>query len=180
MNAAIEAAHAGDAGKGFAVVAGEIRKLAESSSSQSKTISAVLKKMKGAIDKIKVSTGDVLEKFEAIDTSVRVVAEQEDNIRNSMEEQQAGSRQILEGISNVTEITRQVENGSNEMLDGAKEVIHESDNLEKVTQEITTGMKEMATGADQINLAVTHINEISDKNRDNIDILVKEVSKFKV
>ena len=180
MNAAIEAAHAGDAGRGFAVVADEIRKLAESSSEQSKTIGAILKKIKESIDNITESTENVLKKFEAIDTNVRVVAEQEDNIRGAMEEQEQGSKQILEGVSRLNEITRQVKSGSNEMHEGAKEVIQESDNLEKATQEITLGMNEMASGAEQINAAVNQINEISVRNREGIAALIKEVSRFKV
>jgi methyl-accepting chemotaxis protein len=180
MNAAIEAAHAGEAGKGFAVVAAEIRKLAESSSAQSKTISDVLKKIKNSIDKITKSTTNVLNKFEAIDSSVKTVALQESNIRNAMEEQGQGSKQILDGIEQVTEITRNVKSGSHEMLEGAQQVIIESQNLEKATQEITSGMNEMASGAAQINVAVHHVNEISVKNREGIDILVKEVAKFKV
>jgi len=180
MNAAIEAAHAGDAGKGFAVVADEIRKLAENSGEQSLTIRKILKKIKNSIDKISLSTDNVLNKFEAIDSSVKTVVQQEDIIRGAMEEQGAGSKQILEGIGNVNEITRQVTNGSHEMLEGSKEVINESKNLEKVTQEITSGMNEMATGANQINAAVTQVNDISVKNRNGIETLLKEVSRFKV
>jgi methyl-accepting chemotaxis protein len=67
MNAAIEAAHAGEAGKGFAVVADEIRKLAESSTEQSKTISAILSKIKESIDKIMTSTNEVLQNFDVIE-----------------------------------------------------------------------------------------------------------------
>jgi len=180
MNAAIEAAHAGEAGKGFAVVADEIRKLAENSGEQSRTISMVLKKIKESIDKITESTNSVLLKFEAIDSSVKTVTEQEENIRDAMKEQGTGSRQILNGIEEVTEITRQVKSGSNEMLTGANEVISESSNLEKVTHEITGGMNEMATGAEEINAAVSEVNELCHRNRESIDLLVKEVSRFKV
>jgi methyl-accepting chemotaxis protein len=180
MNAAIEAAHAGEAGKGFAVVAAEIRKLAESSSAQSKTISDVLKKIKTSIDKITKSTENVLNKFEAIDSSVKTVAQQEENIRNAMEEQGEGSKQILNSIGQLNEITGQVKASSQEMMVGAKEVIHESQNLESQTQEITSGMNEMAQSAEQINIAVNQVNEISGKNRDGIGTLMREVSKFKV
>jgi methyl-accepting chemotaxis protein len=180
MNAAIEAAHAGEAGKGFAVVADEIRKLAENSGEQSKTISTVLKKIKESIDKITKSTDEVLKKFEAIDTGVKTVSDQEENIRNAMEEQSEGSKQILEAVARMNEITQQVKDGSVEMLEGSKEVIQEGRNLEMVTQEITNGMNEMATGADQINIAVNQVNTISGDNKTNIDILVQEVSKFKV
>jgi methyl-accepting chemotaxis protein len=180
MNAAIEAAHAGEAGKGFAVVADEIRKLAESSSEQSKTISSVLKKIKDSIDKITRSTDAVLNKFEAIDSGVRTVSDQEENIRNAMEEQGQGSQQILESVSQLNELTHQVKNGTEEMLQGAREVIGESHNLARVTQELTNGMNEMATGAEQINIAVTRVNDITGQNKENIDVLVKEVSRFKV
>jgi methyl-accepting chemotaxis protein len=180
MNAAIEAAHAGEAGKGFAVVADEIRKLAENSGEQSKTISTVLKKIKDSIDKITKSTDNVLNKFEAIDGGVRTVAEQEENIRSAMEEQGAGSKQILAAMGQLNEVTQLVKGGSTEMQEGSKQVIQESRNLETVTQEITNGMNEMASGADQINTAVNRVNEISGQNKENIDVLVQEVSKFKV
>jgi methyl-accepting chemotaxis protein len=180
MNAAIEAAHAGEAGKGFAVVADEIRKLAESSSEQSKTIGTVLKKISESISKITKSTDNVLARFEAIDSSVKTVAQQEENIRNAMEEQGEGSKQVLKSASSLNELTQQVKSGSKEMFNGSKEVMVESQNLEKVTQEITSGMNEMASGAQQINVAVNHVNEISGRNREGIEALLLEVSRFKI
>jgi methyl-accepting chemotaxis protein len=180
MNAAIEAAHAGEAGKGFAVVADEIRKLAENSGEQSKTISAVLKKIKTAIDTITLSTNTVLEKFQSIEERVLIVSEQETNIRKSMEQQDQGSKQIFSTISELNEITKMVKSGSYEMLLGSKEVIRESKTLETVTEEINTGVNEIAVSADRINDAIDQVSNISNKNRQHINTLFKEVSKFKI
>jgi methyl-accepting chemotaxis protein len=87
---------------------------------------------------------------------------------------------VLDSVSNVSGLTRQVKSGSQEMLEGSKEVMHESRNLEKMTQEITGGMNEMASGADQVNIAINNVSEISNKNREGLIILMREVSRFKV
>jgi methyl-accepting chemotaxis protein len=180
MNAAIEAAHAGEAGRGFAVVADEIRKLAESSGVQSKTISGVLKKIKDSIDKITRSTNEVLGKFAAIDGGVKIVSDQEENIRNAMEEQGQGSKQILDAVGRMNEITGGVKKSSEEMNAGSREVIATSQTLESITQEITNSLNEMVAGAEQINAAVGQVNEISDRNKSDIDELLQEVDKFKI
>jgi len=180
MNAAIEAAHAGESGKGFAVVAGEIRKLAESAAQQSKTISDVLKKIKASIDTITGSTNAALEKFKVVDEQVRAVSQQENLIHHAMEEQGQGSRQILDAIGRLNELTQIVKDSSIEMLKGSKEVIMESRNLETVTVKISDNINEMAGGTGQINSAVNQVDAISETNKNYIDTLFNEVSRFKV
>jgi methyl-accepting chemotaxis protein len=180
MNAAIEAAHAGDAGKGFAVVAEEIRKLAESSSDQSKTISGVLQKIKDAIGKIAQSTEGVLLTFEAISGGVKQVSKQEEQVRAAMEEQGRGSRQILEAVGSLNEITGEVRSGAEVVSGKNREVMQESRILERIIGEISGGMQEMAAGAEQISTAVTRVREISGENKEQIEALRGEVSRFKV
>ncbi|MCL2070466.1 MAG: methyl-accepting chemotaxis protein [Treponema sp.] len=180
MNAAIEAAHAGEAGKGFAVVAAEIRKLAESSGQQSKTISEVLNRIKASIDTITKSTGVVLERFEAIAADVETVSNQEAQIRNAMEEQEAGSRQILEAVGQLNSITGLVKSASADIAMDSKDVVAQSSSLKMITHDVSGGMDWIAIGGEQINMAVNKVNEISVKNKNNIDTLSMEISKFKV
>ena len=180
MNAAIEAAHAGESGKGFAVVAGEIRKLAESSSKQSQIIGEVLRKIKVSIDKSTRSTENVLNRFDVITRMVQTVAQQEEVLRSAMEEQTEGSNQMLMTSEHVNEITQQVKHGSIEMLEGGKEVVHESKNLEKATYEITNGMNEISNGTEQVNSAVHSVNDLSKKTQSSISSLVMAISQFKV
>ena len=180
MNAAIEAAHAGDTGRGFAVVADEIRKLAENSSLQSKTIAMVLKKIHDSIGGITDSTANVLDKFGAIGSGVKTVSDQEESIRNAMEEQGQGSKQILEAIGRLNDLSRMVKDGAQEMRNGSDEVIRESRNLDAATAEITAGMNDISSGAEHINSAVEAVRNITERNRESIGVLVAAVSKFKV
>ena len=180
MNAAIEAAHAGEAGKGFAVVADEIRKLAEESSTQGKSITATLKTLGGEIETLSVSSKTVEEKFNAIFTLAEQVKEMSARLTEAMDEQENGSKEVLTAIKSINTVTTEVQEGSEEMLKGGEGVAEEMQKLDGLTRVITESMNEMASGAVQINNAVQEVNEITQKNKRSIEALAGEVSKFKV
>ena len=180
MNAAIEAAHAGEAGKGFAVVADEIRKLAEESSTQGKTITTTLKTLSGEIETLSASSKTVEEKFNAIFTLAEQVKDMSNRLTDAMREQENGSREVLTAIKNINMVTVEVQAGSEEMLKGGEGVAEEMRKLDDLTRVITESMNEMASGAVQINNAVQEVNEITQKNKRSIEALSLEVSKFKV
>ena len=180
MNAAIEAAHAGEAGKGFAVVADEIRKLAEESSVQGKTITATLKTLSSEIETLASSSKTVEGKFNAIFTLAEQVKEMSARLTEAMKEQGNGSKEVLTAIKNINMVTTEVQAGSEEMLKGSKSVAQEMRKLDDLTRIITDSMNEMASGAIQINNAVQEVHEITQKNKQSIQNLALEVSKFKV
>ncbi|MDR2717739.1 MAG: methyl-accepting chemotaxis protein [Treponema sp.] len=181
MNAAIEAAHAGEAGKGFAVVAGEIRKLAESSSGQSKTTAEMLKKIKTSIDSITKSSNEVLDRFEVIDNGVKTVSTHEQNIRSAMEEQEVGGKQILDSMQNLKQISLQTKQGAGEMQEAGDQLIKQTNDFIRICDEVVSGMNEMVNGAmKEIKAAVIHVDEMSSENNRNFDELVTESDKFKV
>ena len=180
MNAAIEAAHAGEAGKGFAVVADEIRKLAEDSATQGKTITATLKNLSGEIETLSASSKTVEEKFNAIFNLAEQVKEMSARLTAAMREQENGSKEVLIAIKNINTVTTEVQAGSEEMLKGGEGVAEEMRKLDDLTRVITESMNEMASGAVQINNAVQEVNEITQKNKRSIESLATEVGKFKV
>ena len=179
MNAAIEAAHAGEAGKGFAVVADEIRKLAEESATQGKTITAVLKSLSGEIEGLSNSSKVVESKFNVIFDLAEQVRQMSAKLTEAMREQENGSREVLTAIKDINSVTSEVQQGSAEMLHGSEGVAKEMEKLDGLTRVITDSMNEMAAGATQISNAVQEVADITTKNKESIESLVNEVGRFK-
>ena len=180
MNAAIEAAHAGEAGKGFAVVADEIRKLAEESSAQGKSITSTLKNLGSEIETLSSASKTVEEKFNSIFTLSEQVKQMSARLTEAMREQGNASKEVLAAIRDINSVTVQVSDGSSEMLKGGNEMAKEMHKLDDLTRVITDSMNEMAAGASQINNAIQEVSQITEKNRESIGNLADEVKKFKV
>ena len=180
MNAAIEAAHAGEAGKGFAVVADEIRKLAETSGNQGKAIGTSLNDLNNLIQKITESSLDIQKKFDVIYDNTQTVSKQEAVIDSAMEEQSAGSQQILFAMQEINAITEQVRNGSKLIEEGSSEVTNEMQKLSNITSEINGSMSEMSLGLDEINTAIHDITGKTLENQSSIMNVSEGINKFKV
>ena len=116
MNAAIEAAHAGNSGRGFAVVADEIRKLAENSGSEARKISDVLKNVKQLIDATFKDTGDVQKEFSEVVHLSGTVVEQEQTVRRAISEQNEGGKQLLQAVGSMRELTQTVKERTEKLL----------------------------------------------------------------
>ena len=180
MNAAIEAAHAGEAGKGFSVVADEIRKLAETSGEQGKTIGSVLNDLNELITRVTESSLDIQSKFDVIYENTQTVSQQEAVIDSAMEEQASGSQQILSSMQEINTITDKIKQAFSLMDTRIQDITEEMQKLSNITMEINGSMSEMSIGVNEINTAVQEINTKTQDNHNSITLVSSEINKFKV
>ncbi len=144
MNAAIEAAHAGESGKGFAVVAEEIRKLAETSSTASHSISSLIKEITDSVADTSESVEATMRTFESIADEVDSTVNAFHEIEASVSELTIGGQQIMESTEAINNVTSEVNSGSSEIHRGI-------DNTNKALMVIRETSGEVADGVRDIN-----------------------------
>ncbi len=152
MNAAIEAAHAGDAGRGFAVVAGEIRKLAESSSYNSKMIGQSLKSIVKDIDEVQNSGIKSYENFSMVSTEVGSLVRSLREIDDATEEILNGSREILQAVTDLTAVSSEIEGGSKALSTSIDDVTNAITDIQQISQRTSRNL-------DESNASLVELNE---------------------
>lgn len=180
MNAAIEAAHAGQYGQGFAVVADEIRQLAENASQQSTEVDELLRSLKSSIDTVAESSQRSLDAFVSVREGITQVDELEGEIESSMQEQSAGSSQVLEALNRINTITEEVRSSAESMRSNSDSVRDEMNNLVQTSEEVRQSIAEIANGTDEINRSVAHISEIGTTNRELVGRLEDSLTQFRL
>jgi methyl-accepting chemotaxis protein len=144
MNAAIEAAHAGEYGRGFAVVADEIRKLSEASGKSSKSIAANIRDVTVKIQEAAETRKATSDAFDAIAEKIHVVSTSISEIYSNIAEAQTGSRQILAAMSELRGESANVTEESKGIADGAAAIRTIIDDLSSVSHVVGTSIAEIA------------------------------------
>ena len=143
LNAAIEAARAGEHGKGFAVVADEVRKLAERSSKATKEISELIRSIQNEADgAVKTVQGGVYQ----AEQGARLAAETGGKIN-----------QVIKGVETTVNLIEQIKVGAEEQAQAAQHIAHRAEEMSVQVGKVTEAVKEQAFNTENVVQTIAQI-----------------------
>ncbi len=179
MNAAIEAAHAGDAGRGFAVVAEEIRKLAEISSDSVKTIDSSVHEIRQGVEETVQNTLVTAGIFNEVNSSVNDFVDSLNLIANNTNELVCGSQQLMSTSGKLNEMTASIRESSDVMITSTGNLKHEMNRVGDVSRTVFQGIQEAVSGSGEIVAAMDMVKGLSEALAENSEHLKREIDRFK-
>ncbi|MBN1241538.1 MAG: HAMP domain-containing protein [Spirochaetales bacterium] len=179
MNAAIEAAHAGEAGAGFAVVAGEVRNLAENASRSAKEIVGLIKEMNARIERGAELSDRAAEAFGKIREGVGQTSELVRTIAASMAEQRTGAEEILASSSSLIEATQDIKERAEAQRAGSKDIERAMLRMVDSSNRIFEAVREEAGAAATLSKVVKVVGGEAARNRDHVAALADAVARFR-
>ena len=146
LNAAIEAARAGEQGRGFAVVADEVRKLAERTTKATKEIA-------GMIKRIQTDTADAVE-------SMKLGTEEVIHGKQLAEKAGSSLKQIITGAENVADIVSQVAAASEQQSRTSEQISQSIELITNVTQQSAVGVSQIAHAVENLNDLTNNLQKL--------------------
>lgn len=178
MNAAIEAAHAGEYGRGFAVVADEIRKLAESSAANAKVISTSLKEAVVKMGSVITAGGESEKAFTNVAEEVTNFINAFTEITQSTNEVSEGNKEILSAVASLMQISQEISDGSAEIKTSAQDISTSVNTIHDSSENVTGEVSNVKIRVAEISSSQESIIETVNWNSDNIGKIQENVNYF--
>ncbi len=179
MNAAIEAAHAGDAGRGFSVVAEEIRNLAEAVNEQSKNIKTNIENIVAMIKAASGESSTTLEAFKVINEGIVKMDTSLAEISNTMTEINSGGMQINEAVTRLRDISIQAKEASREIAESSRESSEASKAEIEISAFVRSSMADILASSHSISQVAEKTLEYSKEMSVTTEEMMRKIAFFK-